>query len=858
MIPIVVVVSSKCRPLRFYVLRFAAPGQFCGSLHTRFGCLRVVDNPSHRFVIMDVKGEGYDYLFKLVLVGDSGVGKSNFLSRFTRNEFNKDSKSSIGVEFATKSIQIDGKTVKLQIWDTAGQERYRAITSAYYRGAVGCMLLYDISKLATFENIERWLKELRDHAEPDILIMLIGNKSDLRHRRAVTTETAMAFAEQNNMAFMETSALDSSGVDDAQRQAATEVYRVFSRKTMLASQLLAMQSTTARLKAPPPPASKTKTVRARNGNTGFVVFETGGNVDLHNRSMSTSYYIKDHALLERHWNSVKWVPNNDQPHCFNCWALFTFYRRYHHCRLCGNCICYECSIFKPLLDFGYTQARVCKYCVGDVEVQLMVDRRRVAAASATKWIPPTACFSDAEENAHQIAALEFLKTKKFELTMFNASAGCFAGVHFGKFAGAAVAVKCYRRWLSTTAEWDIIHNEVRVLRSIEHSNVVAVLGGNIPTDASAGMPFYPYLMLPRAKFGTLDQFCKERFNKDDKRCDFEWLLIIRMLIQVVQTLEFLRAKHRLMHNDVKCANILVICDDLVGTLDEGPPLIHLCDFAKCRPSAQQLSHLKATPTHRAPEVWQNEPFGCAADVFSFGMCIAEAILVLAEKIELNYPDGEMVSLLGAAICNGMRPPVHLEKSKIGSALAAIASTCWSSKPGTRPSFGVLLPNLVTLEAELDLNRWLTDDAGVTYEMSRVEKLWAVVKSVNCKETSGTINVAVSMGVGSSQSTSKSLMAALTAGCSRISACVGVTITQEHMQSSSETLEIKQQLSAKENLLVEQLIIKLTVYKHKEYMFRSGKQVAAKEVEIRTNVTQVACEESGKAHTVLNNAKSWLG
>jgi Ras-related protein Rab-11A len=130
----------------------------------------------------------------VVLIGDSGVGKSNLLSRFTRNEFNLDSKSTIGVEFATRSIQVDTKTIKAQIWDTAGQERYRAITSAYYRGAVGALLVYDISKHQTYENVNRWLKELRDHADSNIVIMLVGNKSDLRHLRAVPTEDAKAFA----------------------------------------------------------------------------------------------------------------------------------------------------------------------------------------------------------------------------------------------------------------------------------------------------------------------------------------------------------------------------------------------------------------------------------------------------------------------------------------------------------------------------------------------------------------------------------------------------------------------------------------------------------------------------------------
>ena len=133
---------------------------------------------------------------QVVLIGDSGVGKSNLLSRFTRNEFNLDSKSTIGVEFATRSIQVDAKTIKAQIWDTAGQERYRAITSAYYRGAVGALLVYDISKHQTYENVTRWLKELRDHADSNIVIMLVGNKSDLRHLRAVPTEEAKQFASE--------------------------------------------------------------------------------------------------------------------------------------------------------------------------------------------------------------------------------------------------------------------------------------------------------------------------------------------------------------------------------------------------------------------------------------------------------------------------------------------------------------------------------------------------------------------------------------------------------------------------------------------------------------------------------------
>jgi len=169
-------------------------------------------------------GQEYDYLYKVVLIGDSGVGKSNLLSRFTRNEFNLETKSTIGVEFATRSIQADTKTIKAQIWDTAGQERYRAITSAYYRGAVGALLVYDIAKNATFKNVERWLTELRENAATNIVIMLVGNKSDLRHLREVPTETAKDFAEKNALSFIETSALDSTNVELAFQNILTEIY----------------------------------------------------------------------------------------------------------------------------------------------------------------------------------------------------------------------------------------------------------------------------------------------------------------------------------------------------------------------------------------------------------------------------------------------------------------------------------------------------------------------------------------------------------------------------------------------------------------------------------------------------------
>ncbi|XP_067653639.1 ras-related protein Rab-11B-like [Haliotis asinina] len=170
--------------------------------------------------------EHYDYIWKVVLVGDSGVGKTNLLSRFTRNEFNAESKSTIGVEFATRNVMIKGKTVRAQIWDTAGQERYRAITSVYYRGAVGALVLYDITKPQSFQNLDKWLQELKDHADPTACIMLVGNKTDLRHLRAVTMEEGRTVAEKNGYSFIETSALDSTNVGEAFNNLIVDIFKM--------------------------------------------------------------------------------------------------------------------------------------------------------------------------------------------------------------------------------------------------------------------------------------------------------------------------------------------------------------------------------------------------------------------------------------------------------------------------------------------------------------------------------------------------------------------------------------------------------------------------------------------------------
>eukprot|EP00249_Psilotum_nudum_P009277 c21831_g2_i5 orf=162-806(-) len=173
-----------------------------------------------------------DYVFKVVLIGDSAVGKSNLLSRYARNEFHLNSKATIGVEFQTQSMVIDGREVKAQIWDTAGLERFKAVTSAYYRGAVGALVVYDISRKETFEDIGRWLNELRTHSDMMVLTMLVGNKCDLSDLREVSVEEGRELAVAENMFFLETSALDAINVTAAFQTVVREIYNAVSKKVL--------------------------------------------------------------------------------------------------------------------------------------------------------------------------------------------------------------------------------------------------------------------------------------------------------------------------------------------------------------------------------------------------------------------------------------------------------------------------------------------------------------------------------------------------------------------------------------------------------------------------------------------------
>ena len=177
---------------------------------------------------IDDLGVKEEFKFKVVIVGDSGVGKTNLVKRFITDSFNKDSKATVGVEFMCKNYSINGKIFKIEMWDTAGQERYKSITAAYYKGAKGAMIVYDVTNKESFDNVDKWHNEIKEKASKTINIMMIGNKTDLTDSREVTSEMSKSKATALEIPVMETSALDASNVKEAFYQLLGEMYKSVS------------------------------------------------------------------------------------------------------------------------------------------------------------------------------------------------------------------------------------------------------------------------------------------------------------------------------------------------------------------------------------------------------------------------------------------------------------------------------------------------------------------------------------------------------------------------------------------------------------------------------------------------------
>ena len=154
----------------------------------------------------------YDYAFKFILVGDTGVGKTSLISRFISGQFNPDHEFTVGVEFGTKTISIAEKVVKLQIWDTAGQEEFKAVTRSYYRSSAAALVVFDTTRKETFRSVARWVEDIRNNGKKDSILVLVGNKIDLIQDRMVGRNEALKLARDFEMLYVETSARSQENV----------------------------------------------------------------------------------------------------------------------------------------------------------------------------------------------------------------------------------------------------------------------------------------------------------------------------------------------------------------------------------------------------------------------------------------------------------------------------------------------------------------------------------------------------------------------------------------------------------------------------------------------------------------------
>ena len=179
---------------------------------------------------MEEEETNYELLYKVIIIGDTSVGKSNILTRYIKDEFSLNTKSTVGVELGIKFLKIKNINSKIQIWDTAGQERYRAITSSYFKGSNGCFIVYDITNETSFDNIEKWYEQIQSETSKEIPIVLVGNKCDLENERKVPTEKAKDKAKNLKCAFFETSALNGINIDKIFEELVNTIYEKTASK----------------------------------------------------------------------------------------------------------------------------------------------------------------------------------------------------------------------------------------------------------------------------------------------------------------------------------------------------------------------------------------------------------------------------------------------------------------------------------------------------------------------------------------------------------------------------------------------------------------------------------------------------
>ena len=176
----------------------------------------------YKLMLNQISNELYDFVGKIVVIGESNVGKSNILTRYCKNEFEKETKMTIGVEFFTKIVTIQGKTLKFQIWDTAGQERYKSITNNYFLNTTAAIIVFDLTNKQSLDKVDFWMTEVKKHTKEDLIVLLVGNKSDLNCQ--ISDEEIKNKALNHKIDYVETSALLNKNINEAFEKIIQKVY----------------------------------------------------------------------------------------------------------------------------------------------------------------------------------------------------------------------------------------------------------------------------------------------------------------------------------------------------------------------------------------------------------------------------------------------------------------------------------------------------------------------------------------------------------------------------------------------------------------------------------------------------------
>lgn len=376
----------------------------------------------------------FDFQLQLLLLGDSGVGKTCCMKRYTNDTFTSTGITNCSIDFNIKNIQINGCRIKLKIWDTAGQERFRTITTSYFRGAQGFLIIYDVTDRNSFNSVRNWISQIEMHGDLTAPRIIIGQKCDVSEHRVISVDEGQALATEYCLDFFEVSARTDYNCE-----------RAFIHIVTMSCENLGF--------------FVAKTVTTASHSTG-------------NSPRKPLLYGIEQSKFQQHWSAVSWKSGQC---CYLCDVVFgPLFRRRHHCRVCGELVCKNHSLSRKLLPaFGYMAVpqRICDYCAGKREaVNIVTAKKKQITFHRDPDVDARAGQHTYEKSVDVVKGIE-----GFTLQHECHHDGGTSVLHLGTFASQPCLVKQYKPWIAEAGQQQIICREVILLQQISHPNVMTSL-----------------------------------------------------------------------------------------------------------------------------------------------------------------------------------------------------------------------------------------------------------------------------------------------------------------------------------------------------------------------------------------------